>query len=225
MFNRSKFNVYIASVLKFVFGETKIKYFFEKKYINLYSKNKLVFIHIPKAAGTSVTELLYGKRNGHLSAKVVKSRLKNFESKISFSVSRNPYTRLESAYRFAKLGNTKNGAISDAKKYQVKEFSTFESFVKEWLVNQNVESLDPVFQPQYKFVCNNKEEFLLDKIFKLENLTDLEVFLSNELDKKVKIGVINKTNNLKKNFEYSKEIKEIIYSIYEKDFILLGYDK
>src|SRR5699024_6551715 len=137
--NISKLKIGIISLGKKIIGDEIIKGYLEKNYIKNYNRQRIVFIHIPKAAGTSIAGLLYGKRNGHLKAEYVKKQLGEaaYAEKFSFSVSRNPYDRLVSAYNFARQGETKHGAIAHPEFYQSPVFETFESFIKNWLAKQD----------------------------------------------------------------------------------------
>jgi len=227
MINKSKLRIKTISLLKFFAGIDFVQFLLCKKYINFYKKQDTIFIHIPKAAGTSISNELYGKRNGHLRALFVKNKLGDeFTNKYSFSVSRNPYDRLYSAYRFAIQGETKDGAIANSSFYQQDMFASFESFVNNWLVYQNLDNLDPVFQPQYLYVFNEEFELIIDDLFKLEDLNNVEEVLSNKLNKSIKFkksNVSQKQSNRKE--VYTKSLKEKVFKLYKNDFQLLGYEK
>lgn len=220
--NLSPLKIKAVKLAKTLFGENRAGSFINKKYIANYNKHKIVFIHIPKAAGTSIAGLLYGKRNGHLKAEYVQQQLGvNYKEKYSFSVSRNPYDRLVSAYNFARQGETKHGAITNPGFYQSSVFETFESFVENWLVKQDLNQLDPVFQPQHLFVFKDKK-CLVDELFKVERMEKLEGKLSSLLEKSVRFKKKNQST-YKKRIEYSPELKNKVYQLYQKDFELFGY--
>ena len=142
--------------MKRLMGVEWSKKILSKKYIKQYQKSDIIFIHIPKAAGTSIANEIYGKRNGHLTAsQVVKILGKDeFNRKFSFSISRNPYDRLVSSYFYAVQGGSIDGGITNSSMYKTNEFSDFSSFVKNWLVFQDLNSIDLIFRPQY-LVCHS----------------------------------------------------------------------
>ncbi len=222
--NLSPLKIKTVNFAKNLLGEKRTRQILNKKYIGNYQKQKIVFIHIPKAAGTSIAGLLYGKRNGHLKAEYVQKELgKTFADKFSFSVSRNPYDRLVSAYNFARQGETKHGAIAHPEFYQSAVFDTFESFVKSWLVKQDLNTLDPVFQPQHLFVFK-EGNCLVDELFKVEEMGRLEDKLSDLLNKEVHFKKKNQST-YKEEINYIPELKELVYQLYQKDFELFNYSK
>lgn len=222
--NLSPLKIKVVSLAKDLFGNRVVANLMNKRYIDNYKQHKIIFIHIPKAAGTSISGLLYGKRNGHLKAAYVKDQLGVlYSEKFSFSVSRNPYDRLVSAYNFARQGETKHGAIANPEFYKKSEFDSFESFIKNWLVRQDLNSLDPVFQPQHLFVFQNNN-CLVNEIYQLDNMEKLEYKLSEILHKEIHFKKKNQSTYQDK-IAYNQELKDIVYKLYQKDFELLGYER
>ena len=72
--------------------------------------------------------------------------------------------------------------------------------------------------PQHEFV--EKDGVIYTKLIKLENLED-DFF--KFFKKKISMPVLNKSTEFEINMTASD--KEKIYDIYEKDFLLLGYEK
>ncbi len=63
-----------------------------------------------------------------------------------FSVVRHPVDRLISAFNFSKTGGTSVMRMKNAKYYiNNPDFRSFESFVYNWLVKQDLKSIDHVF--------------------------------------------------------------------------------
>lgn len=225
MINSSALKIKTVLFFKLFFGKKIVGRLLINKYLKTYKKTGIIFIHIPKAAGTSIANAIYGKRNGHLMAFVVKNALKSdYDKLFSFSVSRDPYSRLVSSYRFATQGQTKDGAIANPNLYLGEEFKDFETFVTKWLVNQKLEELDNVFKPQHLFVFKDKT-CLVDKLYTLDNLSPLEQELSARTGKDVQILKKNISNKNSNPIEYNEELKEIVYNLYKQDFELFGYNK
>ena len=96
-----------------------------------WKKEKTIFIHIPKGAGVSVNQAIYGKPLGHFYAKDIKRIYpKIFKKFFTFSVVRNPIDRLYSAYHFSIQGGTNVMGIKNYGYYiNNQDFNSFESFV------------------------------------------------------------------------------------------------
>lgn len=119
----------------------------------------IVFIHVPKVAGSSLSTALYGRRLGHVRYYNIQTYAKRaLETAPVFSVIRNPASRLISAYRYVKAIGTAEGGLYDRPIYHSAYFETFESFLFDWLPNVNLFEEDFVFQPQTSFLENNHGE-------------------------------------------------------------------
>ena len=98
----------------------------DNPYQDINDKYKIIFIHIPKNAGISIEEALFDKKIGHKSILQFESHnLKKYHEYFKFTVVRNPYDRLVSAFHFLKKGgrNPVDKAWSDNNlkdiKYQI----------------------------------------------------------------------------------------------------------
>ena len=155
------------------------------------SKYNLIFIHIPKTAGTSIEYSLdfkpkikdnlknclkkwYGNVNGYeLDHSTMKFLMENcnFYNKdyLSFSVVRNPYERLVSEYNYCKQNKSRF----------IKNTNTFRDFVHElknnfnFVLNNEEKQHHKIshYLPQYKFTHIN-EKCKIDYIIRFENLND-----------------------------------------------------
>jgi hypothetical protein len=204
-----------------------------KHKLNLYrryphwKKQGVIFIHVPKVAGTSINKAIYGRTLGHYTAVEIKNKFPIlYKDSFVFSFVRNPWSRLVSAYKFAKQGRTESMGVRNPKQYQIPEFDNFESFVKEWLVNQDVNEIDYIFQPQERFLSDNKGDIIADYVGKLETLKSDLRFVGERLNKTLNVQHSNKTTGgLNYRNEYiSDEMVEIVAAIYKKDIKLFNYE-
>ena len=200
-------------------------------------KNKFIFVHIPKAGGTSIERLfnidkrknLYQgldgiRHNGvsfslqHLTAKQLKKHpetKKYFNNYFKFSFVRNPYDRILSEYfwlhRINKIG------MKDTPE-------NFKIWVKKFLKKMDKDHK----LPQYQYLYDNDDNLMVDFIGKIETINDD----FKEVLKKIKHREIslphhnkNKKNKEIKDSYLTEEIKDIIYDIYKKDFELFSYKR
>lgn len=160
------------------------------------------------------------KRGFRVSRKKVLSLIKEGETEV-FAISRNPYSRLVSCYE-----NKIKQEDHPIKRAYFSKFHTdmsFEVFARE--VCKIPDSLsDPHFRSQYSilFYKNNP---LFTKIAKLED-SDPYSFPVNKLNLEKGDKKIN-SSQYKKPWQeyYNKEIADLVFKRYEKDFKLFNYEK
>jgi len=191
---------------------------------------KCIFLHIPKAAGLSISQTLFGNFGPchlrydwfvkHFGAETTKAYYK-------FTFVRNPWDRLHSAYHFLKKGGINEDNVEFAKR-RLSHISSFEQFVHEWL---NEETIDEYwhFVPQYKFitVAENPDRIMADFTGRFETLDDDFKRLIKLLGfKHVNLVHINSNSEKQKRYitEYSKEMIVKVGNLYQQDINLLGYD-
>ena len=154
----------------------------------------------------------------------------DFKDYCKFGVIRNPYERFISAFYFRSKRKVEN----------------FESFfdsldvnkTREYIKSTYIPTLDEnsirgvqVVTPQYKFLCNEKDQIIADKIYNTEKLID--VF--SEVTKDLQIPNVEFDNISNKHIGYKpkfdkkllldEEIMNWIYNRYRKDFDIFGFNK
>ena len=162
--------------------------------------HRFVFIHIPKAAGTTVTRTLsqltrycdqeiggtqlgeaaqnyFMKRFGirkHSRAETVMNVMgrERYMSYFRFAFVRNPYTRLASSYHFLKSW----AGLPQDYRDQLDQFPDFESFLRSDLWTSVIPGRGPdgIFRPQayWLYSQENEPKLLMDFVGKTESLTD-----------------------------------------------------
>ncbi|NVJ68678.1 MAG: sulfotransferase family 2 domain-containing protein [Gammaproteobacteria bacterium] len=184
-----------------------------------------VFIHIPKAAGTSLCLAIYGVQVGHRAIKEYVASNKGFcESATKFAICRDPVARCFSAYNFLKSGGMTR-TDQDWSEKHLSKYDSFEDFVLNGLHRNDVLSYIH-FIPQHKYI----EKYHLgpsgvDLIVKLENL-EKDWFKINALfESDIKLAHLNKTkySGSERKIEFSEEINNKIREVYSRDYWLLGY--
>ena len=177
--------------------------------------DKVLFVHIPKTAGSSISKILndngldnwkreyprhhdpyfYLKDNNEIDDKV-----------FSFSVVRNPYTRTYSCYKqFNKANRTD---IS---------FITYLNNILEKKISAHTPLLH---LPQSFYVVGQGKNIQVTKLYKFENLKELEQDLDWE------IGSYNIGDYTKEMYRgaYTDIAIDIVKKLYAIDFSVFGYD-
>lgn len=198
----------------------------EKGYsFELFDINKTIFVHIPKCAGVSVNKTLFGDlAGGHTTLDEYTNIFepKNLINYFKFTIVRNPWDRLVSAYFFLK-----NGGFGEKDrtwfKQELKEFSNFESFVKNWVNRDNIWKWHH-FRPQYHYMLEKRGKANLDFVAFLENIDEDFVYIANRIGKNCVLPNSNKSRHNSYMEYYNKELADIVAEVYAEDIEMLGYN-
>jgi len=190
------------------------------------TNNKCIFVHIPKAAGTSVLQALSGKeahiQRDHCNLREFRSANRElYNEYFKFAFVRHPLDRIHSSYRYLMGGGNKMGNLS-LSKYLIEKHYTFNSFVNDYLNNEKILT-QVLFKPQFSFFCNEFLEPQLDFLGKYENINnDFEV-VRKKVGLKQKLKNVN-VSKVKSSIDIDNRAAEKIYSLYKTDFELFNYD-
>ena len=191
----------------------------------------IIFVHVPKAAGTSVNLALYGRFMGHVKAVHIKRMApRTFHELPSFAIVRNPWSRLISSYRFVKANSSQSNptlvaGVHNPKQYDIPAFRGFESFVEEWLVHQPLDSLDYVFRPQLPFVADENGNILVSHLGRIECLKATEEFVEEITGREISFGQHNRTG-LAADYKsyYTPKLVGLVKHLYRRDVEAFDYE-
>lgn len=189
-------------------------------------KKQVIFIHIPKAAGISINKALFGNfGGGHLSFRhyqLIFSK-KQFDKFYKFTIVRNPYDRLLSAYYFLKKGGMNEKDKIFAKNH-IDNYKNFEDFILNWLNEDNIYK-DIHFYPQAYFICDSKRNIAVNHWGYYENIEEEIKMISTQLNLNIKLKKFNKTDHKKIGYRkyYNTEMRRIVERVYKTDFSLFSY--
>lgn len=202
------------------------KYFAKKINLqkNINYRKKIIFIHIPKNAGTAINNLLFKRDSAnHLTVKEYEINNK-FRKKIKkyfvFAVVRNPFDRFVSLYTYLlKTNHKKQSSTEEYKKLnkEIKQFKNFNEFVLKFskFKYKNLKA----FKTQHSFIENKTNA--INKIIYFEKL-DQEF---EPIRKKYNLKKIPRINISQKKYSdwrdyYNLKSAKIVYLKYKKDFDL-----
>ena len=190
-------------------------------------KKKLIFVHIPKNAGTSIIKAM-GVENLYMdkTIKEYKEHYGDYWNKYKkFTVVREPIDRFISAYKFARMDES--GWFSATGEEGLEKHHHYE-LCNEMNINEyisylykNPEKFNRWISPQTFIVSNENGEREIDYYVRYENLLeDLQ---------KIGIDKIEKLNSSKikdeKTIELTKKSKNQLYQIYDIDYQNFSYIK
>lgn len=178
---------------------------------------KVVFIHINKTGGTSISSAL-GIKKFHLTAKEVIDLVgkKNFSNAFSFAVVRNPWDKVASQY------------YHRIKKKQIGDPIIFNSWVSKTYGNHK----DPryynkqykMFYPQIEWLKDYSGEIVIKKIIRFENINEEYESIAKVFGLNKKLPHKNRGSNDDYKTIYSNNSVEIIKEHFREDIELFGYD-
>lgn len=192
-------------------------------------KNKLIFIHIPKNAGTAITDsdgINFELIGHHLPNFYISKFPNEWESYTKFAVVRNPWDRVVSNYEYAKMveshwhsatGKSVHGIHPD---FNQLSKLTFKETLQ--LLKSNPNALKHQgWGSQHQYVYNDGN-MLLDEVFKLEELP------TNDRFKELVPNLIYKNKSTKEHSSYRDYYDEeginIVRDVYNDDITLFNYD-
>ena len=203
----------------------------------IFEKNgkKALFIHIPKAAGTTIEDAFvdagfemsyrrggkYGalndldKANGcspqHLHANLLDKCLSDHSFDVSFTVVRHPLERMISEYKFRTESRNSFALGKSLDEFADTALSEFQN---------NPLFLDNHIRPQVQFLWNSC------KVLKLENgLDELSELVSNLINEDVSFSGPPKMRSKKSaQMQFSVEVEAKLRQFYTDDFKMFGYE-
>jgi len=184
-------------------------------------QRNLIFVHVPRVAGTSIAQALYGPRcTRHHSIRYYKTVAPRFWAQAdSFAVLRDPFDRFASSYAFVRSGGTETCRLSDVFAQQTARLRGVDDYLS-FIEDRDDLSLDFVMRPQSWFVCDLETGAPLVKRLFLYGRDDaiLSDFLkAHGVDK---LGWLNPS--MRNPLELSVRQRCRIEKIYARDFELVG---
>lgn len=185
-------------------------------------RHKCVFIHIPKNAGTSVVDSLFGCDSRHVPwTEYDVANPKKFQRYFKFAFVRNPWDRVLSAYTFLSRGGM-NEADAQWAAENISQFKTFESFVCEWVNERSIWEWVH-FKPQHHWICDSRLKSKMDFLGRMESLDSDFQSVCHQLNLRRELPVRNRTRSSNYTEAYTPRMAEIIRDAYRVDIELFNY--
>lgn len=167
--------------------------------------------------GQPTPEVLPTGETQHLSAWQLKAWNDNsfMKSKYTFAFVRNPIHRFVSEVIWKRERLPGQANIS------------FEQQIRNMQIEYERTTMKirtPHNAPQYKFVCDEKDNFIVDDVFKLEEMGKAQKVISEKLGIDVNFGHENKTNRRDYNSYLNQTIVNNLKPLIKKDLEMFGYD-
>lgn len=181
---------------------------------------QLIFIHVPKNAGTSIIESLGMEEHGHHQIE----HYNQYKHYTSFAVVRNPWDRVVSNYEYAKMSESYWHSLQSEPHPDLKLLNNlnFKQTV-DILYNTPNKLKHDGWKLQTLYTHYNDKP-VIDKIFYYEEMEKLEKWLQQYLPS-FRLKNINPSKKEFNNYRsyYDEETKKKVSEIYEKDIRLFNY--
>jgi hypothetical protein len=189
-----------------------------------FARTGSLFIHVPKAAGMSVTLSLYGREVGHRRF-IDYERIdpEGIRSLFRFTVVRDPIARFVSAFFFLKKGGM--AAYPADRQFAGWVLSRFEGinhFVDEWVSSRSIYCYHH-FTPQVWYLRSLAGTLDLDLIAKVDTLNDDFVRIQERLGTQVSLSRANVNPHPDAYEALTETAVRKLRQIYADDFRLLRY--
>ena len=189
-------------------------------------KKDLVFVHVPKNAGSSIVETLRGRgvpaRKVHWDSMDKRHvRRKRRKEGLMFAVCRNPYERAQSCYRFFRNKRMKVKYAKDVQtELLIKAYSDWGRFWEHCDLKRFTATATH-WKPQCHWIREN-----VDVVLRFETLQDDwdELMLSCGYEP-CKVMHKNASKAPPEPMELTQNVIQKINEIYHDDFVRFGYEK
>jgi hypothetical protein len=193
--------------------------------VNRIKKHKAIFVHIPKSAGTSIRESLFGGGGAHRTIAGFQAVLspKLFAECFKFTFVRNPWDRLVSAFFYLKNQHMMSNQCWA--KENLSQFQDFNTFVTQWLNRENLWSF-VFFRPQYHFICFEGKQPAVDFIGFYENLAPDFAVIRDRIKSSAQLGEKNRNSQRERDYReyYTDETRNLVADLYAEDIEMFGYN-
>lgn len=180
----------------------------------------VVFIHVPKSAGMSISSAIYGRPLGHIKARDIKKYSATaYNSCFKFAFVRDPLSRYLSSWKFMQnnFSDLKGGPGLPSE-----QFLSLDpvEFAEKWLAEKDLSKLNYIFQEQSQYILGDCDEILVDYVADFDDF-DREVIALSEKAPKIKcLGKINSSGS-----EYLQvddaTLEGVLKKIYWRDYDFL----
>lgn len=179
-----------------------------------------IFIHIPKTGGTAIADALSLPCASHIRYyDYLRANPFKYRRMFKFSIVRNPWDRLVSAYFFLRDGGANDIDRAWADRH-LSQFRSFREFVREWVTEENVWSWIH-FVPQHHFIADRT--IMVDYVARFETLEKDFKYIASRIGNTAELKPVNAGRHAHFTTYYDAETREIVARSYRRDIDLFGY--
>lgn len=189
-------------------------------------KNQCIFIHIPKAAGTSVHRALgyHGPRDHCTFREYQKANTSRFNRYYKFTVVRDPVARFLSIYSYMRSGGNRTSDVRLVERMQA-SCSSITDFIA--LVEEKDLCVSwPMLWPQAMYIADEMGTVMVDDVLRVEKLSADFERVRERLELKTYLGHENRSQFSTSRGVYTPSelasVERFVKSAYEMDYRIIG---
>ncbi len=188
---------------------------------------RTIFVHVPKTAGVSVSNSLFGSQAGSHTPLFIYLNLygrRRFDEMYKFTFVRNPWDRLISAFNYLKSGGMHSMDARWARK-NLDEFSGVNEFVERLLADQEIRNWIHFRDQSYFLIDPRSGKIGVNFVGRYENLEADFKRVCQDIPVNADLQRMNVTATGKTFYkeDLSKKSIQIISELYSRDLRLLRY--
>ncbi|MBB3229564.1 sulfotransferase family 2 domain-containing protein [Halomonas stenophila] len=197
-------------------------------FIEGFHRYQSIFIHIPKAAGSSVADALFKESGGHRPIRRYLAYSPDLvDHYFTFTFVRNPWDRCHSAYHYfaCRAGSDahRDHRWASAVLSGINSFREFVLLLKDLDYAKRIKRYDH-FRDQVDWLVDPvADDFMVDFIGRFEVLGEDFEHIKNKMGVDVALPHHRKGGGGSYLLEYDEEMKEIVGFLYSRDIERLGY--
>ena len=180
----------------------------------------VLFIHIPKNAGTSLTHALYGMDVGHETIRYFRRRMPGLAGLPSFAILRDPVRRFLSAYHYARAGGSTTRHVAQGFRDTYMQLQGVDAALDLIASARWPYGIDHIFRPQAWYVTDRQGKVAVDHLFMLEDMGRVRDFVSQYTP--TPIGHANAGRKGDDTAALRPDQSARIHQIYHMDYALIA---
>ncbi|MCW4592210.1 sulfotransferase family protein [Gluconacetobacter entanii] len=188
--------------------------------MQLIAQRGVLFIHVPKNAGTSIATALYGRpmlhETMHFFATTAPAALRRLPS---VAIMRDPVARFVSSYCYARAGGGRHRQVVDTFRERYMNFRSVDDALDHVENARSVYDMDHIFRPQSWYVNDRSDRLLVDHLVPMQAVTNLHRILPAFRD--VPIRHLNESTS--QDVALTARQTARIHALYRQDAVL--YDR
>jgi hypothetical protein len=150
-----------------------------RAWLSLIGKSDLLFIHVPKTAGMSISRALYGQHVTHCTIRYYRRFAPRIVmQKPSFAIVRDPVDRFLSAYAYARAGGSGDNRVSAAFRARYAGFRSLDDALDHVEAARSPYRMDHIFRPQAWFLTDGSGRLAVDTLIPFESLDHIDTFVA-----------------------------------------------